>query len=292
MIKFILGYREALFNKSLIESFATSFKTLVSKIVNNELINCKTYCVLDTETYNQIVYQFNNTEKSYPQNKTIHQLFEEQVAKTPNNIAVVYEDTELTYKDLNERVNQLANYLKSTYHIKGDDLVALCLDRSEYILIAILGVLKAGGAYVPMDPAYPDDRISFILNDTKAKVLITTSQCEQRVAIFNYSSVEGSLDSSLPHSCVREDDKMDILIIDNDEFSQILKKCPKTNPTLNINSSNLAYVIYTSGTTGKPKGVMIEHSSVIKYNVYAIIDKFSYHVRENCAVIFTSRVCI
>ena len=207
--------------------------------------------LLSEKEYQQVIYDWNKTKRAYPQDKTIHGLFEEQVAKTPSNIAVIYDNTQLTYEELNQRANQLANYLRTVYKITGDDLIALCLDRSQYMLVAILGVLKAGGAYVPMDPTYPKDRISYILNDTKAKVLITT--CHSHNTCHFHGS--GNLDPSL-----HEDDRV---YLDSDEFIQVLKKYSTSNPQPNINSNNLAYVIYTSGTTGKPKGVALQHQGII-----------------------------
>lgn len=121
---------------------------------------------------------WNNTNKDYPKDKTICQLFEEQVKKTPDNIALVYEDKELTYKELNEKSNQLARYIRKQYKertkktLESDTLIALCLDRSLEMIIGILGVLKAGGAYVPMDTEYPEERIEYILNDTKSELVL------------------------------------------------------------------------------------------------------------------------
>ncbi|MCC2624721.1 MAG: amino acid adenylation domain protein, partial [Burkholderiales bacterium] len=192
----------------------------------------------------------------YLQDKTIHLLFEEQAAKTPNNIAVVYEDTKLTYQELNQKANQLANYLQKTYNIKGDDLIALCLDRSEYMLIAILGVLKSGGAYVPIDLGYPKDRINFILSDTKAKVLLVNSG-------FDETKVESG---QYEEDFYRKSD-LAILAIDSNAFLETLKIYPKTNPKQMITNINLAYVIYTSGTTGKPKGVMVEHRQLFYFTL-------------------------
>ena len=179
--------------------------------------------------------------KNFLENKTIHQLFEEQVKKTPYNIAITYGNKQLTYQELNQKANQLAHYLKDNYQIKPDDLIALCLDRSEYIIIAILAALKAGGAYVPIDPSYPDERINYILSDTKAKVILTNTIHQ---AIFTQKNT---------------------LTIDN-IIKDVFVNQHDTNPTCLVTSSNLAYVIYTSGTTGKPKGVMVEHKGVI--NVY------------------------
>ncbi|HLX54059.1 MAG TPA: amino acid adenylation domain-containing protein, partial [Aquella sp.] len=285
-IKFKLGYRKALFDKTLVESFINSFKELIFRVINQEIINCKTYCVLDIESYNRIVYQSDNTEKEYLQDKTICGLFEEQVVKTPNNIAVVDEDIQLSYTKLNQKANQLASYLRKVYHIKGDDLIALCLDKSQYMLIAIFGVLKAGGAYVPIDPGYPDDRIHYILEDTKANVLITTSHYYSSLRALAGQSNERS-----PHFHTRvsvRDDRIShceqsvaILLIDSPEFAQILNKHPKTNSTSNINSSNLAYVIYTSGTTGKPKGVMIEHKNLVAFTLGFTHYPFNNEIQAN-----------
>jgi non-ribosomal peptide synthetase component F len=128
--------------------------------------------ILSSEQYKKIVFEFNQTEKPYPRDKTIHKLFEEQVLKTPDNIAVIYEDRKLTYQELNNKANQLANYLLKHYEIKPDDLIALLLNRSECIIIAILAVLKTGAAYVPISPDYPEERIKYILEDIRAKIAI------------------------------------------------------------------------------------------------------------------------
>jgi Non-ribosomal peptide synthetase modules and related proteins len=191
-----------------------------------------------------------NSQEDFPADKTIHQLFEEQVAKTPDNIAIVFEDTKLTYQELNTRSNQLAHYLRNDYQIKPDDLIALCLERSEYMLIAILAVLKSGAAYVPIDPSYPEARIKYILSDTQAKVLLTNvSFLRRQESMFCHPALDAGSSPSL-------------LYIDSTDFNQQLQLQPLTNPNPIAKSNNLAYVIYTSGTTGVPKGVMIEHQSV------------------------------
>ena len=171
------NYRTSLYTESTIENLIKTYKVILENIVKSDKeTRLSEIRYLGKEEYTKLVITYNQTEKDYPKDRTVHQLFEEQVARTPDNIAIVYKDIQLTYSELNMKANQLANYLRKTYEIKGDDLIALCLDRSENLLIAILGALKAGGAYVPIDPGYPDDRISFILSDTKAKVLITDSK--------------------------------------------------------------------------------------------------------------------
>ena len=164
-------------------------------------------------------------------------------------MAVVYEDVRLTYKELNERANQLAHYLIKHHNIKPDDLVALLLDRSENMIIAILGVLKAGAAYVPMDTEYPDDRIKYILKDTNTNLVIANNTYTKRINTIS--------------------NKVNIIPVDDNSFIKTLTKYSNTNPKIhNLTSNNLAYVIYTSGTTGKPKGVQIEHKSIINLLFY------------------------
>ena len=214
--------------------------------------------LLSQKQYHEIIYNWNETDKAYPHEKTIHKLFEEQVERTPDNIAVVYEETRLTYRQLNDRVNELANYLRQSHAIKPDTLIALCLDRSEHMLIAILGVLKAGGAYVPMDPSYPDERIRYILEDTNAKVLLTNEVYMQRLRHLSQTKLTSTFSSGR-----ERDQKIEVLALDSKELQDQLFLQPKTNPRNVTASTDLAYVIYTSGTTGNPKGVMIEHTGVV-----------------------------
>jgi len=180
---------------------------------------------LTEEQSKQILETFNNTEVDYPKDKTIVDLFEEQVVKTPNNIAVVFGNLKLTYERLNEQSNQLASYLRKKYNIQPDDLVAIKLDRSENLLITIFGILKSGAAYVPIDTNYPEQRIDYIEKDSNAKAII------------------------------------DQYFLD--EFEKTKAQYSKENIEYTVLPDNLAYVIYTSGTTGKPKGVMVEHGNVV-----------------------------
>ncbi len=180
------------------------------------------------QTEKEIILQdFNATKVTYPVDKTVVDMFEEQVVKTPKVIALVFEDRSFTYKELDDVSNQLAHYLLNNFDVEIEDLITVKLDRSEWLYISLLAILKAGGAYVPIDPSYPQQRITYIEEDSNCKVAIDEH-----------------------------------LLID---FMSTRDNYENTLPTISINSSNLMYVIYTSGSTGKPKGVMIEHKSLVNY---------------------------
>lgn len=199
----------------------------------------KNEIVLDPNDYQKMVIDWNATSRPFPHEKTLHQLFEEQVLRTPDAIALVYEDKRLTYQELNQQANQLAHYLLQQYQVKPDELIALFLDRNELMVVAMLAVLKSGAAYVPIEPNYPDERISYIMRDTKTRVVLTNLVHQRRFNMY-----EGN-------TCAIDGESKEI------QFQSI------SNPVTSINSSHLAYVIYTSGTTGKPNGVMIEHKGAV-----------------------------
>jgi amino acid adenylation domain-containing protein len=205
-----------------------------------------------------LLYRFNDTDVAYPADKTLHQLFDEQVDKTPDNIALVFEGEQLTYSELNEKANQLAHVIRQTYldtyghELKADTLIPLYLDRSLEMVISILAILKAGGAYVPISPEYPAERTQFILTDTAAKMVVTQLQ---HFATLTRLSDRINYSVSLLAA--------DILSIDI--------SMPTDAPSFISTSTDLAYVIYTSGTTGKPKGVLTPHqgvTSLVQSNSY------------------------
>lgn len=173
----------------------------------------------------QLLDDFNDTFFDYPRDKSLVDLFYEQVEKTPNNVALIFEHKEFTYAALNAVSNQFADYLNCTYGIQPDELVGMMLDRSEWMIIVILGIIKAGGAYVPIDPDYPQDRINYIKEDSGCKVLIDDHELDR----FKLSSAKYST----------------------------------KNVKNGLISSNLVYCIYTSGSTGKPKGVLVEHRNLV-----------------------------
>ncbi|MDB5023565.1 MAG: amino acid adenylation protein [Mucilaginibacter sp.] len=173
---------------------------------------------------------------------TLIDLFEEQVINSPNKIALVYKTEQLSYRKLNERVNQFAHYLRQK-GVKEETLVPIYLARSIEMIVAILGILKAGGAFVPIDPNYPSQRAQFILEDIGVSLVVTNIECKTKL--------------------LSEAGERDIISIDGDRH--IIDKMPKNNLANKVEPHHLAYIIYTSGSTGNPKGVMVEHKSIYNY---------------------------
>ncbi|WP_269516742.1 non-ribosomal peptide synthetase [Candidatus Odyssella acanthamoebae] len=231
-------YAIDLFKLETIERMQRHFQNLLEEIVENPDKNLAQLEMLAAEEKHQLINTWNATQRDYPEDKTIHQQFETQLLKTPNNIAVIFEGQELTYQELNKRANQLAHYLREQ-GVKPDALVAIACERSLEMIIGILAILKAGGAYVPIDPSYPQDRIQFMLEDTKASMILTQQDVLKR----------------LPRT------EAEVFFVDTDQ--EKLTKYPTSNPNHITQPHHLAYVIYTSGSTGKPKGVTIEHRSVL-----------------------------
>jgi len=192
--------------------------------------------------------EWNSTEADFPRDKCLQQLFEEQVLKSPEAIALACEDHIVSYAELNRRSNQHAHYLRSL-GVGPDTLVAICAERSVEMVVALLGVVKAGGAYVPLDPAYPADRLSYMLEDSSPVVLLTQGGLTERFGENRYVGSTVDLTAAIP----------------------AWSDQPDTNPSaaeIGLHPGNLAYVIYTSGSTGKPKGVMIEHRSLVNRLVW------------------------
>jgi len=189
-----------------------------------------------TASEHQLLVEWNNTHRDYPQNKCIHHLFEAQVERTPDAIAVVFEQ-QLTYQQLNQKANQLAHYLQNL-GVGAEVLVGVCLERSPQMVVALLGILKAGGAYVPLDPAYPPERLAFVVQDAQTPVLLTQQQ----------------LVAQLPRHSAK------VICLDTDW--EVIAQDSQENPNSAVTVDNLAYVIYTSGSTGLPKGAMNTHRGI------------------------------
>lgn len=232
-------YDSSLFQADDVYRIAEQFQTLLESIIHNPQAEICELNILSDRERHRLLVEFNNTQVDYP-NQCFHHLFEEQVVCTPNNIAVICADQQLTYQELNDRANQLAHYLRSL-GVKPETLVGICVERSLEMLVGILGILKAGGAYVPLDPAYPQERIAFMLEDTQAPVLLTQAQLLDR----------------LP------DSQAQIICLDSDWGT--IAQFSEDNLESSLTSDNLAYVIYTSGSTGKPKGTLIPHRGLVNY---------------------------
>jgi amino acid adenylation domain-containing protein len=200
-----------------------------SSIINEEQPN---------QSYNGVI----GPVVKYPTDKTLIDLFLEHVAKSPDNIALVYQDKKLSFRQLNERANQLAHYLRQK-GVKEETLVPLCIGRSIEMMVAILGIMKAGGGYVPIDPDVPQQRIKFLLEDIGVNTIITGTESKSKLL-----AVKAQLD-----------------IISFGDDQRDIERMPSENPTNKVEPHHLAYIIYTSGSTGVPKGVMVEHKSIYNY---------------------------
>ncbi|MBD2438978.1 non-ribosomal peptide synthase/polyketide synthase [Nostoc sp. FACHB-110] len=223
------------------------FQALVA-MVNQPQKRYELHSLLSEAEQQQLLIEWNDTQVEYPQDKCIHQLFEEQVERTPDAVAVIFDNQKLTYHELNCRANQLAHYLKSL-GVKPDVLVGICVKRSLEMIVGILGILKAGGAYVPLDSKYPSERLAFMLEDAQVSVLVT-----QQALLYRLPEHQAQLDFDYAQYKVCLDTDAEAIA----QFSQ-------DNPISNVQATDLAYVIYTSGSTGKPKGVMIEHCSLVNF---------------------------
>jgi amino acid adenylation domain-containing protein len=235
----VWSYSADLFDAATIARIAQNFQTLLQAIVANPKARVAELPLLTTAERHQLLVEWNNTQVNYSQDKCIHQLFETQVERTPNAVAVVFDNEQLTYQQLNTRANQLAHHLRSL-GVGADVLVGLCVERSIDMIVGLLGILKAGGAYVPLDPDYPQERLSFMLEDAQVGVLLTQQQ----------------LVESLPKN------QAPVVCLDTD-WENIAQNS-QSNLENTATPDNQAYVIYTSGSTGKPKGVLVNHSNVTR----------------------------
>jgi amino acid adenylation domain-containing protein/FkbH-like protein len=231
-------YNTDLFAPATVQRMMKHFQVLLDGVVHNPERQLSELRLLNDEDREQILSDWNSTA-DYPQDKCIHQLFEQQVDRTPDAIAVVIDQDQVTYSDLNERANRLAHYLRGV-GVGRETLVGICVTRSIEMVVGLLGILKAGGAYVPLDPAYPTERLSFMIEDAQVSVLLT----------------QQALLDSLPRHAGHT------LCIDSDWPA--VASCPASNPLTETTPDNLAYVIYTSGSTGQPKGVLITHGNAAR----------------------------
>ncbi|MEA5536734.1 non-ribosomal peptide synthetase [Crocosphaera sp. XPORK-15E] len=231
-------YNSDLFLTDRIIRMGSHFQTLLTEIINNSQQAIGKLPLLTESEKQQLLVEWNQTKILYPNNKCIHQLFEEQAENKPDAVAVFHHNESFTYQELNQKANQLAHYLKSL-GVTSNKLVGICLERSPLMIVGFLGILKAGGAYVPLDANYPPERLDYMLEDSGVSVLLTQTKLEK---IFtNYKKEKVCLDKNW----------------------DTIEKKPVNNPRNKINYKNLVYVIYTSGSTGTPKGVLIQHQNLL-----------------------------
>jgi amino acid adenylation domain-containing protein len=230
-------YNQQVLDRSSIDRMQEQFEVLLNDLAAGHDQSITSLSILPEAEKQRVLVEWNDTHVDYPQDVCLHQLFEAQVERTPEAVALVYENTELTYRELNCRANQLAHHLRAL-GVGPETLVGLFMERSLEMVIGIYGIIKAGGAYVPLDPEYPPDRVAYMIEDTQIPVLLTQTK----------------LVNNLPqHSA-------NVICLDTD-WDTIAKE-KSDNPDINVEADNLAYVIYTSGSTGKPKGVMNEHRGI------------------------------
>jgi aspartate racemase len=232
-------YNTDLFDDATIARLMGHYETLLESIVADPNKRISDVQILTNAEHRQLLIDWNNTSSKYPRDRCVHQLFEQQVEQSPDAVAVVYGDEQLTYRQLNTRANQLARYLNKL-GVGPEVLVGICLERSLEMIIAVLGILKAGGAYVPLDPEYPQELLTFMLADTQTPVLLTQQK----------------LLSGLPETATR------LLCLDS--YWEAIGNESHENPISDAVAESLAYVMYTSGSTGRPKGVCVTHRNVVR----------------------------
>jgi amino acid adenylation domain-containing protein len=266
-ICFTLEYSTELFTPESIQRFIGYFKQLVSRLIPDRNLKLREIDILPEEERQQIVYDFNDTTTGYPREKTLHELFEAQVQRTPDHMALVgniqntnYKKNSapgddfdgcgsghLSYRELNEESEQLAIFLRKK-DIKPDTIVGIMMERSIRMMIGILGILKAGGAYLPIDPGYPWERIDYMLTDSAAKILLSEMNKVSGLSKLNKGIELILIDYPYQYS----------------QPAQLNRQTPSPLPLTHLPTYlNLAYVIYTSGSTGAPKGVLVQHGSVV-----------------------------
>ncbi len=235
-----IRFNADLFDAATIARMAGHFHVLLESVIRDPAAAIGDLDILTGAERQQLLVEFNATKSDYPKGKCLHQLFEEQVQRTPDGVAVVFEEQHLTYAQLNARANQLAHHLQRL-GVGPEVPVAICMQHCLEMIVGILGILKAGGAYLPLDPAYPKERLAFMLEDSQAPIVLTRKRWLE----------------SLPDYGGR--------VVCLDPLWEAIERESDENPVSGVSAQSLAYVIYTSGSTGQPKGVMCEHGGLVNY---------------------------
>jgi amino acid adenylation domain-containing protein len=277
------------YNKNLIETdtikrLINHLTNLLKAFVSDQDERISALPMLTEQERHQILVGWNDTEAEYPRDKCISELFEIQAEKTPDAAAVVFEDQQLSYQELNERANQVAHYLKKQ-GIGPEALVAIWMERSIEMIVALLAILKAGGAYVPLDPDYPQERLVFMLEDSRACLLLTQKSL---VEDGRWTIENGDSRSSIPSTLLTTglDSRLKVVCLGR-EWETIACES-RENLSSGVTAENLAYVIYTSGSTGRPKGVAIEHHSTVALLSWA---QTVFSAEEMAGVLASTSIC-
>jgi amino acid adenylation domain-containing protein len=249
-----IEYCTDLFEHATIARMIGQLQTLLESIVTDPDQSIFILPLLTEAERHQLLVEWNDTKADYPKDSCIHDLFEAQVERIPDAIAVQFEGKRLTYRELISRANQLAHYLQGL-GVGPEKLVGICVERSLEMVVGLLGILKAGGAYVPLDPSYPRERLRFILEDARLSVLLT----QHRIIEDGRWRIEDG-DS---RSSILDPQKMKVVCLDT--VRETIAQESEQNPRSEVKSESLAYVIYTSGSTGQPKGVMIPHRAICNH---------------------------
>jgi amino acid adenylation domain-containing protein len=254
-------YATDLFDTVDIERMMDQYRMLLEGMVSDPALAVSRISLLSAAERQQLLVEWNDTTAGYRADRCLHELFAEQATLTPDAVAVLHGRAQLTYRELDERSNQLAHHLR-TLGVGPEVLVGVCVERSPNMIVALLGILKAGGAYVPLDPTYPPQRLAFMLEDTRAAVLVTQTSCRDAV------SYSGS-------------------VVDLDADTAKIARLPVSAVQSGAGPDNVAYIIYTSGSTGQPKGAMLRHSAV------ALVDwaQHTYTAEELSRTVAATSIC-
>ncbi len=245
-------YQIQKYDQEDIENIHKRILHIINQVLENENILEQNIGIITEEEKNKILYEFNNTFLEYNKDKTLIDYFEEQVKKHPNDVALVFQGEKLTYSKLNESVNSLARHLRNNL-ITNNSIVGVMLNRSLEMIISILAVLKSGGAYIPIDPAYPEERISYMLYQSKSNILITQEHLKNKIKKMKFKGKVIYADLT----------KTEIYSLENNNLEKISKP------------NDLSYIIYTSGSTGTPKGVMLTQQNYSNF-VASMLEKIKY----------------
>ncbi|MEO8849447.1 MAG: amino acid adenylation domain-containing protein, partial [Casimicrobiaceae bacterium] len=250
-IKLQFSYNGGLLERRYVEEISGHFENILFQIAENRTEKISDLTILTHKERETLLTAFNNAEKVFTNTDSIIDHFEDQVNKTPGKVAVIFDAEEISYIELNKRANQIAHYLRKK-GVTNETLVPICIERGIQMIAGILGILKAGGAYVPVDPAYPEDRINYMIEDTAGNLILSSPKSSRKLSLS---------------------DQVEIIEL-NKDFSVIADESVE-DLHVGISPADLAYIIYTSGSTGRPKGVMVTHKNVVSLvtdNDYASIN--------------------